>query len=90
MSGRFEGKVVIITGAASGIGRATVERFILEGARVVATDLKDTPIEEVAAAAGIEPASELRLPYASTWRVGKGRPLCSTAGKYCSDDYASN
>ena len=50
MSKQFEGKVVIVTGAAGGIGRATVERFVREGARVVATDLKDAPIEETAAA----------------------------------------
>ncbi|HIG70021.1 MAG TPA: SDR family oxidoreductase [Myxococcales bacterium] len=50
MSKHFEDKVVIVTGAAGGIGRATVERFVLNGARVVATDLKDAPIEETAAA----------------------------------------
>ena len=50
MSQRFEGKVAIVTGAAGGIGRATVERFARDGARVVATDLKDAPIDETAAA----------------------------------------
>jgi len=50
MSKRFEGRVVVVTGAAGGIGRATVERFARDGARVVATDLKDAPIEETAAA----------------------------------------
>jgi 3alpha(or 20beta)-hydroxysteroid dehydrogenase len=50
VSKRFEGKVAIVTGAAGGIGRATVERFIRDGARVVATDLKDAPIEETAVA----------------------------------------
>lgn len=49
MDNRFEGRVVVVTGAAGGIGRATVERFIRDGARVVATDLKDAPIEETAA-----------------------------------------
>lgn len=37
---RLDGQVAIITGAASGIGRATVEKFVAEGARVVATDLQ--------------------------------------------------
>ncbi|MGO9935721.1 MAG: SDR family NAD(P)-dependent oxidoreductase [Steroidobacteraceae bacterium] len=37
--GRLDGKVAIITGAASGIGLATLERFVLEGARVVFCDL---------------------------------------------------
>jgi rhamnose utilization protein RhaD (predicted bifunctional aldolase and dehydrogenase)/NAD(P)-dependent dehydrogenase (short-subunit alcohol dehydrogenase family) len=35
----FEGKVVLITGAASGIGKACVEHFLNEGAVVVALDL---------------------------------------------------
>jgi 3-oxoacyl-[acyl-carrier protein] reductase len=36
---RLEGKVAIVTGAASGIGRATALRFAEEGAQVVAADL---------------------------------------------------
>lgn len=50
MSQRFEGKVALVTGAAGGIGRATVVRLAGEGARVVATDLKDAAIDETAAA----------------------------------------
>jgi NAD(P)-dependent dehydrogenase (short-subunit alcohol dehydrogenase family) len=41
MTGRLEGKVAVITGAASGIGRATVDLFVSEGARVVAADIQD-------------------------------------------------
>ena len=33
---RFEGKVVIVTGASSGIGRSTARLFAMEGAKVVA------------------------------------------------------
>ncbi len=36
---RFAGKVAIVTGAGSGIGRATAVRLVDEGARVVATDV---------------------------------------------------
>ena len=35
----FQGKTVVITGAASGIGRATAQRFAKEGAIVVAADI---------------------------------------------------
>ena len=39
--GRLKGKVAVITGAASGIGRGTVDFFIKEGANVVAADIQD-------------------------------------------------
>src|ERR1039458_7832608 len=39
--GRLDGKVAVITGAASGIGRATAIRFAGEGAAVVIADLND-------------------------------------------------
>jgi len=41
MAGRLDGKVAVITGAASGIGRATVDLFVAEGARVIAADIQD-------------------------------------------------
>jgi NAD(P)-dependent dehydrogenase (short-subunit alcohol dehydrogenase family) len=41
VAGRLEGKVAVITGAASGIGRASARKFAAEGARVVVADLAD-------------------------------------------------
>ncbi len=42
MPGRLEGKVAVVTGGASGMGRATVLRYLDEGARVVVGDLNET------------------------------------------------
>lgn len=39
MAGRLEGKVAVVTGAASGIGRGMVDLFVAEGARVIAADI---------------------------------------------------
>jgi NAD(P)-dependent dehydrogenase (short-subunit alcohol dehydrogenase family) len=49
MTGRLDGKVAVITGAASGIGRESALRFAAEGARVCVVDLADEAGAEVAA-----------------------------------------
>lgn len=46
---RIEGKVAIVTGAASGIGKATAEVFAKQGAKVVVADINLTDAEKVAA-----------------------------------------
>jgi rhamnulose-1-phosphate aldolase/alcohol dehydrogenase len=59
------GKIAIVTGAASGIGRAIAERFAEEGAHVVVTDIDETLATEVAngivAKNGMRRAIALRL-----------------------------
>ena len=50
--GRLDGKVAVITGAASGIGRESARRFAAEGARVCVADLSDKAGEAVAAEVG--------------------------------------
>ena len=52
MSGRLEGKVAVITGAASGIGAATAKTYVYHGARVVLGDIQDDAGESMAAALG--------------------------------------
>ena len=46
MSGRLDGKVAVITGGASGMGRATALRFLEEGAAVVFGDLNEATATE--------------------------------------------
>ncbi len=45
--GRLQGLVVLVTGAASGIGRATAETLAREGAKVIATDLNQAGVQKV-------------------------------------------
>ncbi|WP_290811025.1 SDR family NAD(P)-dependent oxidoreductase [Halovivax sp.] len=53
---RLEDKTAVVTGAASGIGRATAERFAREGARVIVTDVDDdggeAVVDEIESAGG--------------------------------------
>jgi meso-butanediol dehydrogenase/(S,S)-butanediol dehydrogenase/diacetyl reductase len=49
---RFEGKAALITGAGSGIGRATALRLVAEGAAVLGVDVDGDGLDETATAAG--------------------------------------
>ena len=53
----LSGKVVLITGAAMGIGRATAEAFAGEGARLALVDLAGDQLEELAGSVGVEAAT---------------------------------
>ena len=45
----FRGKVAVITGGASGIGRALAEALISEGARIVLADIEESALMATAA-----------------------------------------
>ncbi|MCW2832691.1 MAG: short-chain dehydrogenase/reductase [Nocardioides sp.] len=53
MTGRLDGKVAVVTGGCSGIGLATVRRFVEEGAKVVIGDLDDARGDELAGELGL-------------------------------------
>lgn len=90
MDQSFDGKVVIITGAASGIGLTSARYLAERGARIVGVDLGDTVHERVAALPGsghhgiqadltVEGAAEAVVQEAAT-RVGTPQVLVNSAG----------
>ena len=54
MTDRLKGKVAFVTAAGQGIGRATAEAFVREGARVIATDINEALLADLAKATGCE------------------------------------
>jgi 2-keto-3-deoxy-L-fuconate dehydrogenase len=63
MAGRLAGKIVLVTAAGQGIGRAIAEAFIREGAKVIATDLEEAKV------AGLKSVKHGKLDVRSTQAV---------------------
>jgi dihydroanticapsin dehydrogenase len=61
---RFQGRVVIITGAAGGIGSSTSKLFVSEGAKVAAVDLNEGILRKLAEAVGKDGFPGQLVPYA--------------------------
>jgi NAD(P)-dependent dehydrogenase (short-subunit alcohol dehydrogenase family) len=82
MTPRFEGRTVIVTGAASGIGRETATGFLAEGATVVAGD---RTLEVPDGTIGVEvdvssPADVERLVSVALAQTGRLDVMCNIAG----------
>ena len=81
MAGRLDGKVCVITGAASGIGAETARLFAEEGARVVGVDISDGAEGELALRADVADEDSVREMYAKAAdEMGRIDVLFNNAG----------
>lgn len=91
----FEGRVAVVTGAASGIGKAMCERFAQEGMKVVLADIEQDALREAGRAieklgaevltvrTDVSQADNLSaLAEATLDRFGKVHVLCNNAGVF--------
>jgi NAD(P)-dependent dehydrogenase (short-subunit alcohol dehydrogenase family) len=86
---QIQGITVVVTGGASGLGRATAERLIRGGARVVIVDLASSPGEEVAkeigaaafAAGDITNETQMQAAFATAEAIGPVRATVHCAGR---------
>jgi NAD(P)-dependent dehydrogenase (short-subunit alcohol dehydrogenase family) len=81
MPGRLEGKVCVITGAASGIGAETARLFGAEGATVVGVDLAEDSVGDLAIEADVSDEEQVEGMYRRTRdEFGKIDVLFNNAG----------
>ena len=78
MTDRLAGKTAFITAAGQGIGRATAEAFVREGARVIATDINEALLADLQKATG---CSTRRLDVTDAARCSRRRPRPSARAR---------
>ena len=87
MPGRLEGKVCVVTGAASGIGAETARLFGAEGASVVGVDLNGGSVGELALQADVTDEAQVADMYTRTREAfGRVDVLFNNAGINPTDD----
>jgi NAD(P)-dependent dehydrogenase (short-subunit alcohol dehydrogenase family) len=86
-AGRLEGKVCVITGAASGIGAETAAVFAAEGAKVVGVDLAEGSPGDLAFQADVSSEDDVKRVYDGTREAfGRIDVLFNNAGINPNDD----
>jgi NAD(P)-dependent dehydrogenase (short-subunit alcohol dehydrogenase family) len=87
LAGRLEGKVCVITGAASGIGQESAELFAAQGARVVGVDLQEGAPGEVSLQADVSAEADVKRIYDGAREAfGRVDVLFNNAGINPTDD----
>jgi NAD(P)-dependent dehydrogenase (short-subunit alcohol dehydrogenase family) len=87
MAGRLDGKVCVITGAASGIGATAAELFETEGATVVGVDLSPDSVGSLKLATDVTEEEQVKGMYARTREeLGRIDVLFNNAGISPEDD----
>jgi NAD(P)-dependent dehydrogenase (short-subunit alcohol dehydrogenase family) len=90
MAGRLDGKVCVITGAASGIGAETARLFGEEGARVVGVDIAGGAVGDLALQADVASEDSVREMYAEAAKeMGRIDVLFNNAGISPDDDVSA-
>ena len=87
---RFTDKVVLITGAGSGIGRATAERLAAEGASLALTDINAEGLEETAATCRGNGAEVLAMVSNVADEASVADTIASTVEKFSRIDVLCN
>ncbi len=80
---RFDGRVVVVTGAASGLGEATSARLLSEGATVIGADINE-PSSSPPASGGKWFPAFTPIRHASSHRPALFESPHPTPGEYCS------
>lgn len=88
MNNRFENKVVLVTGAASGIGRAQVKAFLQEGAKVIGIDIQKSNVVEESYSHFVGSVTDQEFLEQTIAQIEQIDILCNTAGVL--DGYAKS
>lgn len=87
MTGRLDGKVALITGAASGMGASHARGFVAQGAKVVIGDIADDAGESLAAELGdVAVFTHLDVTFtAEQWDLASDESSFSTGAEFIAD-----